>query len=159
FLPHILLMCLDPGQPCERSEPDGEERERTEKNVRVVHPAPVRHLPRTIRPGILRRGLWRRAARFNDHDVTRPMDHDAEPQDRSPEEDIRMARMALDEGDLKHAAFHAACAIAADPSQTEWLALFDELIRRSPAPLEDLAPLGTDNFYAVVAMHAYILEK
>jgi hypothetical protein len=84
--------------------------------------------------------------------------HDHE-QRLTPDEDLRIAREALAGGDLKHAAFHAAWAIEADPSRQHRLAILAELTLHAANPPHDFAPLGPANSHALVAIHAYVLAK
>ena len=77
----------------------------------------------------------------------------------SPEEDIAIARTALAKGDYVHAAHHLAAALGEDPSRSDWLGLFDQVIAAAP-DAEKLAPIkATPPAYSTVAAHAYILAR
>lgn len=75
----------------------------------------------------------------------------------SPAEDMVIARRAFAEGDLHHAAHHAACAISVDPRE-EHVSFIDEIMEASRDPL-DLAPLGENTFYGTVALRAHLLHR
>lgn len=75
-----------------------------------------------------------------------------------PEGDIEIARKALSEGDLRHATFHVACALANDPSREEWLALLSAIVDRSDDPLS-LVPLENQTYFALVAVRTFILAR
>lgn len=53
----------------------------------------------------------------------------------SPEQDVEIARRALQEGELRHAAHHIGCALRADPTREEWVELLDEILAAAPDPL------------------------
>jgi hypothetical protein len=59
------------------------------------------------------------------------------------EDDIRIARRVLEDGDLRHAAFHVAAALSTSPHDAEALALADALLRQSSDPFS-LAPIKRD---------------
>jgi tetratricopeptide (TPR) repeat protein len=86
------------------------------------------------------------------------MEH-SHPPPQSPEDDITIARAAVAEGNLKHAAFHVACALHSDPNRREWLDLLDQVIAAAPDPLE-LTPVGGPNTpLNLYAVHGYILAR
>ena len=73
------------------------------------------------------------------------------------DDDLRIARLALDQGDLRHAAFHVAAALNSAPQDANALALADELRRRSSDPFS-LAPIKRDrNFSGTLALRARFL--
>lgn len=75
------------------------------------------------------------------------------------QDDLRIARRVIEEGDLPHAAFHVAAALNDAPDDAQALALADELLRRSSDPFS-LAPLKPDeNFAGTVALRARFLQK
>ncbi len=76
----------------------------------------------------------------------------------TPEEDIRLAEAAFKANDLQHAAFHAGCALAHDPMRAEWRNLLERISDVAPDPLQ-LAPLAKENYFATVAVRAYLLER
>jgi tetratricopeptide (TPR) repeat protein len=105
-------------------------------------------------------GWWRRLLRAlglrrgSDTACSRPL---------TPDEDLQIAFRASADGDLQHAAFHAACVIKASPADTRGTKLLERLVDKSIAqgldPL-DLAPLGTGKrgtYAGVVAARSYIL--
>lgn len=86
-------------------------------------------------------------------------DHDDDDDDRpSPDQDAAQARAAFDGGQLKHAAFHIGCALSTDPQRAEWLALLEEIVTATDAPLS-LAPLEDANYFPTVAVRAWILAR
>jgi tetratricopeptide (TPR) repeat protein len=75
------------------------------------------------------------------------------------EDDIRIARRVLEDGDLRHAAFHVAAALSTSPHDAEALALADALLRQSSDPFS-LAPIKRDeNFTGTVALRARFLQQ
>ncbi|MEZ4239597.1 MAG: tetratricopeptide repeat protein [Myxococcota bacterium] len=82
-------------------------------------------------------------------------DHD---QPLTPEMDATVARVAMREGDLRHAAHHVAGAVAADPERPDLLALLDELVAAAGGAEAALAlfPLQ-DTWYGAAAVHARLL--
>lgn len=73
--------------------------------------------------------------------------------------DLRIARQVMEEGDLRHAAFHVACALNTAPQDADALALADALLRRSADPFS-LAPLKADeNFSGTVALRVRFLQQ
>lgn len=89
---------------------------------------------------------------------TAPMDcnHD---QALSPEMDAAVARAAIAEHDLPHAAHHVAGALAADPHRPDLLAVLDELVHAATgvdAALE-LFSLAGGTWYGAAAVHARLL--
>jgi tetratricopeptide (TPR) repeat protein len=80
----------------------------------------------------------------------------------SPELDAAVARAAMAEGDLRHAAHHVAGALASDPSRADLLALLDDLAAAAGGtePALALYPLqGPEGgvWYGAVAAHARLL--
>ncbi len=76
----------------------------------------------------------------------------------TPTEDRAIARKLLLAGDGRHAALHAAFAIAVEPGVPDSLALADELYASSPEPLT-LVPLEGTTYFGVVALRAVFLRK
>jgi tetratricopeptide (TPR) repeat protein len=79
----------------------------------------------------------------------------------TPAEEAALARELLARGDLTHGVSHLAGALAADPTNPEWLELLDRAIAESDEPLE-LAPLeeGKEgSWFGIVAVRAYVLAK
>jgi tetratricopeptide (TPR) repeat protein len=81
----------------------------------------------------------------------------------SPELDAAVARAAMAEGDLSHAAHHVAGAIASDPSRADLLVLLDELVAAAGGvePVLALYPLQGPQgsvWYGAVAAHARLLS-
>ena len=79
-------------------------------------------------------------------------------QQPTPAEDFEIARRALRAGDHGHAAFHVTAALATNPLQPEWRALFDQTIAAAHEP-ERLLQIGDGAYFAHVAGHAYILAR
>lgn len=76
-----------------------------------------------------------------------------------PDDDIALAREAIAAGDLRHAAFHAARALTADPGRREWLLILDQVIDAAAEPL-DLFPLDEEGTaFPTAAAHAYALGR
>jgi tetratricopeptide (TPR) repeat protein len=75
--------------------------------------------------------------------------------------DVVVARRALEQGDLAHAAHHIANALATDPVRRDWLALLDEAIARAGPSALDLAPdePQKETYFGIVAVRAYILAR
>lgn len=71
-------------------------------------------------------------------------------------EDVAIAKRALGEGDHKHAAFHAACALALDARHEEALALADRILAAAPDS-RALFDLEGEPYFGVVALHARAL--
>ncbi|HEV2239141.1 MAG TPA: hypothetical protein VGR57_20970, partial [Ktedonobacterales bacterium] len=84
-------------------------------------------------------------------------DDNSASQPPNPEQDIAVARQALAQGNLKHAAFHVGGALATNPEQQEWLALLDQIIAQAGSKALDLAPLEKNGYYGTAAVRAYIL--
>ncbi len=75
------------------------------------------------------------------------------------EDDVRIAQRVMDEGDLRHAAFHVAGAINVAPQDANALGLAGELLRRSADPFS-LAPIKRDeNFSGTLAPRARFLQQ
>ena len=95
---------------------------------------------------------------FEDSDPQDPLSADA-CEANSPEDDIRVARGALSEGDLAHAAFHVACALADNPLREDWKALLAAIAGKDDDP-ESLLSVDEEEVYlGVVAGQAFILEQ
>jgi tetratricopeptide (TPR) repeat protein len=77
-------------------------------------------------------------------------DHGSAP---SFAEDLSIARRALAEGDHKHAAFHAACALAANARDPDALALADEILGAVDDALA-LFDMSGEPYFGVVALHS-----
>ncbi len=77
------------------------------------------------------------------------------------QQDAAIARHALDQQDLHHAAHHLAGALAGDPARDEWLVLLDELIVRAGSPRAALqyVPLSDDTptYFGTAALRGYVL--
>lgn len=80
------------------------------------------------------------------------MTPDSQP---TPDQDIVIARQALAENDLKHAAHHIAWALQTDPENVAALAILDQLVAASPDP-KTVVPLQSSMSSAEVAVHAYM---
>ena len=91
----------------------------------------------------------------HDHRHDEGCQHDRQP---TPAEDLEIARRALQAGDHGHAAFHVTAALATNPLQPEWRALFDQIITAAPEP-EHLLKIGDGAYFAHVAGYAYILAR
>lgn len=76
----------------------------------------------------------------------------------TPEEDIEIFKAALSQGDKKHAIYHLACALSTNPNNTEWLKYLDDLII-SDSELLQYIPVEDDNYFAVMAVRAYVCGK
>ena len=77
----------------------------------------------------------------------------------TPEQDLDLARKALESGDVKHAARHVACALGEDASNDDALAFADDLLSRVDDPLA-LVSLGDGvTSYALVAFRALALAR
>jgi tetratricopeptide (TPR) repeat protein len=74
----------------------------------------------------------------------------------TPLEDLKIARQALDEGDPKHAAFHAACALAVDARDGAALELADQILDAVPDP-RTLFEIEAGTYYGLVALHCRAL--
>lgn len=98
-----------------------------------------------------------------DDDVYDGDDDDAFPTDEceanSPEEDIQIARLAITEGDLPHAAFHVACALADNPLREDWKALLAAIIGQSDEPDALFEVDGDEVYIGIVAGRAFVLEQ
>ncbi|MCB1097318.1 MAG: tetratricopeptide repeat protein [Verrucomicrobiae bacterium] len=98
-----------------------------------------------------------------DDDVFDGDDDDGFPTDEceanSPEEDIQIARRAVTENDLPHAAFHVACALADNPLREDWKALLAAIVGRSEEPDELLEIEGEEVYIGIVAGRAFVLEQ
>lgn len=74
----------------------------------------------------------------------------------TPAQDLELAKRALADGDLTHAAHHVACAIAIDPLGPQYLQMIDEIVSRCDDPLA-LVPTRDGAFYGTVALRSYML--
>lgn len=86
-------------------------------------------------------------------------DHD---QPLTPELDAAVARTALAEGDLAHAAHHIAGALANDPHRPDLLALVDALVDRAGGASAARAAVPVDGasvWYGAVALHALLAAR
>lgn len=79
---------------------------------------------------------------------------------RSIQEELEIARRALRERDLRHAAFHVSGALAHDPNHLEALAILEALFEAADDPLT-LAPFEEEGntWYGTVAMRAWLLLR
>lgn len=76
---------------------------------------------------------------------------------QSPEEDLALAREALEAGDHAHAANHVAAALVTDPTNREWRALLDEVADEADDP-RGLFTLGEQgSSYVTIAGRAHVL--
>jgi tetratricopeptide (TPR) repeat protein len=79
----------------------------------------------------------------------------------TPGQDAAIARHALNQHDLNHAAYHLAGALAGDPTCDAWLLLLDELIAHAGSPRAALqfVPLSdeTPTYFGTAALRSYIL--
>jgi tetratricopeptide (TPR) repeat protein len=73
--------------------------------------------------------------------------------------DFELGRRIFAEGDIQHAAFHLAWALAADPTRSEWLDLLEQLFESSGGKLLPLAQNATESSYAEEAIRAYCAAK
>lgn len=80
------------------------------------------------------------------------MTPDSQP---TPDQDIAIARQALAENNLKHAAHHIAWALQADPENVAALAILDQIVAAAPDP-KTVVPLQSSMSSAEVAVHAYM---
>ena len=78
--------------------------------------------------------------------------------DLTPEEDIAIAETEYVRGDLVHAAYHTGCALSRDPNRKEWRAVLEKISDVAPDPLQ-LAPVGEKNYFATMAVRAYLLHR
>jgi tetratricopeptide (TPR) repeat protein len=85
-------------------------------------------------------------------------DHAGEPAQPSFEDDVRIARAALAEGDLGHASHHVAGAIAAGADRAECAALLDEFCDAAGAGVLDLVP-DKDLWYGLGGLRAALLVR
>jgi tetratricopeptide (TPR) repeat protein len=83
-------------------------------------------------------------------------DHD---QPLTPEMDATVARVAMGEGDLAHAAHHVAGALASDPERHDLLALLDDLVEAAGGPeaARALFPVDGGTWYGAAAVHARLV--
>ncbi|MBI2922235.1 MAG: hypothetical protein HYY18_14375 [Planctomycetes bacterium] len=88
--------------------------------------------------------------------MSKPHSHD---QHGSPEEDAALARELLAEGDLPHAMFHLAGALASDPANVEWLKLFDEIAGASPDPPSLIPDSGEGFWHGLAACRSRLLYR
>ena len=69
-----------------------------------------------------------------------------DPRERSPDDDVALARSALAQGDLKHALHHIGCALTHDPMHRERMMILNEIIAASPDPMALVELEGTASF-------------
>ncbi len=74
------------------------------------------------------------------------------------ENDLRLATQALDQGDLRHAARHAAGAVAAAPVDPRVTALVDRLAGAGEAAL-DAVPITAGVFHGMAALRGLLLHR
>jgi tetratricopeptide (TPR) repeat protein len=74
----------------------------------------------------------------------------------TPEQDFEIASAEVEAGNLPHATFHLACALAADPGKAEYLALLHQIEAAADDPLE-LVPAKESMYFAEAAARAYFL--
>ncbi|OJT24554.1 hypothetical protein BO221_15505 [Archangium sp. Cb G35] len=78
----------------------------------------------------------------------------------TPEQDLAVAREALANGDVHHAARHLAGALASDPLHPEFLDTAEALLRAGPENAAELIPLNNDGgWFGEVALHAWLLAR
>lgn len=77
----------------------------------------------------------------------------------TPDREVEMARAALAAGDVAAAAAHLARALARDVGRREWLILLDEIVKAGDLDPDRIAPLGERPYFALVAVHAYVLAR
>jgi|GEM_PF-6368480 len=75
---------------------------------------------------------------------------------KTPEEDIQIFISEKERGNLEHAIFHLSCAIAADPTNPEWIGYLNELLNERYNLLY-YVQVKEDNYYAVIAVKAYTM--
>lgn len=100
-------------------------------------------------------------AHDDDQDEDHEHDHGhghEEPDTSDGEGHARVAREALEEGDLAHAAHHAATALAVDPGRAEWRGLLDRIVAASDEP-DELIEIEGGAWFGHVAGRAYVLAK
>lgn len=74
------------------------------------------------------------------------------------EGELAMARIALDDGDLRHAAAHVGNAIASDPALREAYSVLDDLAARA-SDAGDLYPMTGKLYIGAVAARSYLLAR
>ena len=79
-----------------------------------------------------------------------------DPRERSPDDDVALARSALAQRDLKHALHHIGCALTHDPMHRERMMILNEIIAASPDPMA-LVELEGEASFVDAANQAYIL--
>lgn len=79
-----------------------------------------------------------------------------DPAGESPEDDARLARRALDEGDVGHAASHAAAAFGERPDRREYEVLVEQVAAASTDPV---AEFSRDDWFGTVAARAVALRQ
>jgi tetratricopeptide (TPR) repeat protein len=68
-----------------------------------------------------------------------------------------VAREAMARGDLKHAAFHVACALSHDPTRADWLTLLDRIADQGGTQAPNLFPIKkTEASFATASARAYV---
>jgi tetratricopeptide (TPR) repeat protein len=89
------------------------------------------------------------------HEVRGVTEHE-----RSPDEEVEVARAAIAARDFEHAVSHLAAAVVSDPTRTEWLALLDVVAESAPDPLSLLPPSGAEPMYVGHAcVRAFLLAR
>jgi tetratricopeptide (TPR) repeat protein len=78
--------------------------------------------------------------------------------DVSPAEDAAIAAKVLAEGDLAHAALHAARALSGDPSDRQYLALFERIVAAADDPLR-IVPFEHGTSFVIVAARAWTMAR
>lgn len=74
------------------------------------------------------------------------------------EGELALARIALDDGELRHAAAHVGNAIASDPALQEAYEVLDELAARA-GDAADLFPMTGNLYIGMVAARSYVLAR
>lgn len=77
----------------------------------------------------------------------------------TPDQEVEIARAALAAGDVTAAGAHLARALARDVGRREWLILLDEIVKAGELDPDRIAPLGERPYFALVAVHAYVLAR
>jgi tetratricopeptide (TPR) repeat protein len=77
----------------------------------------------------------------------------------TPDEDLAIARQALDAGDLGHALQHVAWALASDSESPIARALLDRIIAAARDPLQLVSLDKPEVHYSIVAVRAFILAR
>jgi len=75
----------------------------------------------------------------------------------TPDLEAEVARVAMKQGDLRHAAHHVAGALSADPLREDYLTLFQNLVEHAGAEAADVLELEDGAWWGRVAVHARYL--